>query len=273
MQLFIRGFARLLAALGVLVLLLAALVAGAVWLTIPGTGRTTRIAGLSAPVDISFDADMVPRIRAASEQDAAAALGFAHARDRMFQMEMMRRAASGRLSEIAGTATLPIDRLMRTLGLRQHAVADMAALPADTRAMLDAYARGVNAYIALKGRFAAPEFLVLGAPEPWEPADSLLWAKTMGLWLSMNWRQELARQSVVGKVPAALLDQLWPRQPGVPSPDAMAEPPTRFASAASRLLSVLPSFPAPYTMPSSASKPEAIQTVIQTFSAAPSAWN
>ena len=258
MQLFIRGFARVLAALGVLVLLLAALVAGAVWLTIPGTGRTSRIAGLSAPVDISFDADMVPRIRAASEQDAAAALGFAHARDRMFQMELMRRAASGRLSEIAGTATLPIDRLMRTLGLRQHAVADLAALPADTRAMLEAYARGVNAYIALRGRFAAPEFLVLGSPEPWEPADSLLWAKTMGLWLSMNWRQELARQGLVGKVPAALLDQLWPRQPGVPAPDATAEPLTRFASAASRLLSVLPAFPAPYTMPSSASNEWAV---------------
>ena len=51
----------------------------------------------------------------------------------------------------------------------------------------------VNAWIAEKGRFAAPEFLVLGAPEPWTPVDSLLWAKTMGLWLSMNWRQELAR--------------------------------------------------------------------------------
>nr|WP_294523577.1 penicillin acylase family protein [uncultured Rhodopila sp.] len=258
MQSFIRGFARLLAALGVLVLLLAALVAGAVWLTIPGTGRTTRIPGLAAPVDIAFDADMVPRIRAGSEQDAAAALGFVHARDRMFQMELMRRAASGRLSEIAGTVTLPIDRLMRTLGLRQHAVADLAALPADTRAILDAYARGVNAYLALKGRFAAPEFLVLGPPEPWEPADSLLWAKTMGLWLSMNWRQELSRQGLAGKLPAALLDQLWPRQPGLPAPDAMAEPANRFASAATRLLSVLPSFPAPYTMPSSASNEWAV---------------
>ncbi len=57
--------------------------------------------------------------------------------------------------------------MMRTLGLRQRAVADFAALPADTRAMLEAYARVVNAWINLKGRFAAPEFLVLGPPEPW----------------------------------------------------------------------------------------------------------
>jgi penicillin amidase len=258
MKLLIKGIASVLSALGILVALLAALVAGAIWMTIPASSRTARIPGLTGAVDITYDADMIPRIRAASELDAAAALGFAHARDRMFQMELMRRAASGRLSEIAGSATLPIDRMMRTLGLRQHAVADMAALPADTRAILDAYARGVNAFIKLKGRFAAPEFLVLGAPEPWEPADSLLWAKTMGLWLSMNWRQELSRQSLAGKVPADLLDQLWPRQPGVPAPDAMAQPLTRFASAAARLIAVLPGFPAAYTQPSSASNEWAV---------------
>jgi penicillin amidase len=254
----IRGIARVLAAIGVVVLLLAALVAGAVWLTIPGARQTASIPGLSGPVDITYDADWVPRIHAGSEQDAAAALGFLHARDRMFQMELTRRAASGRLSELAGSATLPIDRMMRTLGLRQHAVADLAALPADTRAMLEAYARGVNAWIDLKGRFAAPEFLVLGAPERWEPVDSLLWAKTMGLWLSMNWRQELSRQALAGRVPAAMLDQLWPRQPNVPAPDAMNEPLTRFAEAAARLTSVLPQFPAPYTVPQTASNEWAV---------------
>jgi penicillin amidase len=254
----LRGIARLLAAAGVLILLLAALVAGALWLTMPGSRQTASIPGLAGAVDVTFDNDWVPRIRAGSEQDAATALGFLHARDRMFQMELMRRAASGRLSEIAGPATLPIDRMMRTLGLRQHAVADFSTLPADTRAILDAYARGVNAWIDLKGRFAAPEFLVLGAPEPWQAQDSLLWAKTMGLWLSMNWRQELARQGLAGRVPASLLDQLWPRQPGVPAPDAMNEPATRFAEAASRLASVLPHFPAPYTMPESASNEWAV---------------
>jgi penicillin amidase len=254
----LRGIARVLAAIGVLILLLAALVGGAVWMTMPGSRQTARVAGLSGPVDITYDADWIPRIHAESEDDAATALGFLHARDRMFQMELMRRAASGRLSEIAGSATLPIDRMMRTLGLRQHAVADLAALPPQTRARLEAYARGVNAWIALKGRFAAPEFLVLGAPEPWVVTDSLLWAKTMGLWLSMNWRQELSRQALAGRVPPALLDQLWPRQPDVAAPDAMATPLTRFASAASRLTSVLPHFPAPYTMPSSASNEWAV---------------
>lgn len=248
----------MLAAIVGLVLLIVALAVSAIWLTIPGTSRTAAIPGLSAPVDITYDANMVPRIRAASEQDAAAALGFAHARDRMFQMELMRRAASGRLSEIAGPATLAIDRMMRTLGLRVRAVADLAALPADTRSLLDAYASGVNAYIAQKGRFTAPEFLVLGAPEPWQPADSLLWAKTMGLWLSMNWRQELARQAVGGHVPAALLDQLWPNRADLPKPDAMNVVRPGFASAAARLVAVLPHFPAPYTTPQSASNEWAV---------------
>ena len=170
----------------------------------------------------------------------------------------MRRAASGRLSEIAGPATLPMDRMMRTLGLRQRAMADFATLPPDTQTMLEAYARGVNALIDLKGRFAAPEFLVLGSPERWEATDCLLWAKTMGLWLSMNWRQELARQAVAGRVPAAMLEQMWPPQTAVPAPDAMNASSTRFAETASRLLAVLPQFPGAYTLPWSASNEWAV---------------
>jgi penicillin G amidase len=258
MKRLLRGVSRLLAAIGVLVLLATAVVVGALGLTLPASRQIAAVPGLAGTTDINYDADGVPRIHAASEADAATALGFLHARDRMFQMELMRRAASGRLSEIAGPATLPIDRMMRTLGLRHHAVADISTLPADTRALLEAYAGGVNAWIELKGRFAAPEFLALGAPDRWEPTDSLLWAKTMGLWLSMNWRQELSRQALAGRIPAALLDQLWPRQPGTLAPDAMNQPSTRFAAAASRLASVLPHFPAPYTMPHSASNEWAV---------------
>jgi penicillin G amidase len=254
----VRGFARVLAAIRAVVLLLAALVVGAVWLTVPGTQQTASISGLSGVVDIRYDTDWVPRIRAGSETDAASALGFLHARDRLFQMELMRRAASGRLSEIAGPATLPMDRMMRTLGLRQRAMADFATLPPDTQTVLEAYARGVNALIDLKGRFAAPEFLVMGSPERWEATDCLLWAKTMGLWLSMNWRQELARQAVAGRVPAAMLEQMWPSQTAVPAPDAMNASSTRFAETASRLFAVLPQFPRAYTLPWSASNEWAV---------------
>jgi penicillin amidase len=251
-----RGFAVVRAAVGIMLLLPVALVVAAVWLTIPDSSQTAAIPALAAPVDITYDADAVPRIRAASATDAAAALGFVHARDRMFQMELMRRAASGRLSEIAGPATLSLDRMMRTLGLLQRATADMAGLPAETQTVLQAYASGVNAWIDLKGRFAAPEFLALGAPERWQPTDSLLWAKTMGLWLSMNWRQELARHALAGRVPAATIDQLWPTLPQAASADAMNLAPS--AATASRLAALLPQFPAAYTQPSTASNEWAV---------------
>jgi penicillin amidase len=80
----------------------------------------------------------------------------------------------------------------------------------------------------------------------------------MGLWLSMNWRQELSRQALAGRVPASVLDQLWPSYPGMPAPDAMNQPLTRFAEAAARLSAALPHFPAPYTMPQTASNEWAV---------------
>ena len=125
---------------------------------------------------------------------------------------------------------------MRTLGLRRRAEADYAALPADTRAMLEAYARGVNAWIAARGRFSAPEFLLLGAPEPWEPVDSLLWGETMGLWLSLNWRTELSRLALAGQRAAAddrravAADRA---APAAPTP-ASRRPPRTCAEAAAR---------------------------------------
>src|SRR6266568_8048244 len=100
-----RIFRALRLILGLLAsLLLLAVVGGAglVWLTLPDRHLTTAIPGLSAPVEVRLDNDGIPHIRAATETDAAAALGFLHARDRLFQMELMRRAASGEIAELAG---------------------------------------------------------------------------------------------------------------------------------------------------------------------------
>ena len=240
-----------------IVVLLGVGVAGLLWSTLPATSQQAQIPGLSAPVAIDFDADGIPRIRAATDIDAAVALGFVHARDRMFQMELMRRAASGRLSEIAGPATLPIDRMMRALGLQSRAEADLALLPADTRAVLDAYARGVNAWIDLRGRRAAPEFLLLGAPAPWTPVDSLLWGETMGLWLSANWRTELSRLALAGKTPQWMIDTLWPPDHASGHPEASLAAP-RMADTAQHLLALLPRFPAPFTQPGTASNAWAV---------------
>jgi penicillin G amidase len=254
----LRLLRRLLAGVGFFVLLVAAVVSGVLWLTLPPRSQQARIPGLTGPVDIGFDNDGIPRIRAASANDAAAALGFVHARDRLFQMEMMRRAASGRLSEIAGPVTLTYDRMMRTLGLRRQALASYQILPADARAMLDAYARGVNAWIAERGRLSAPEFLFLGTPEPWQPVDSLLWGETMGLWLSLNWRTELSRYSLEPRLPQQKIDELWPPVPGEGQPQAgLAAKPER-ADAGRVLMDILPRFPAPYTLPHTASNAWAV---------------
>ena len=133
-------------------LVLAAVAAGLVWLTLPGQQAGAVLAGLGAAAEVVFDADGVPRIRAASEADGARVLGYLHARERMFQMDMTRRAAAGTLAEVIGGLGLANDRQMRVLGVRRAAEADLPLLPADTMALLEAYAGGVNAWIAERGR-------------------------------------------------------------------------------------------------------------------------
>ncbi len=246
----VRRLLRVLLVLVVAVLvLLAAGAGGLLWATLPPGHDRLRIPGLSAPMRVTFDEDGIPRIRAASEADAAAALGYVHARDRLFQMELMRRAASGRLSEVAGPATLPLDRMARVLGFRRRAETELTALDPDTRGLLDAYARGVNALIAERGRLAAPEFLVLGRPAPWTATDSLLWGEVMAAWLSGNWRTELSRASLDEAMPPAKVDQLWPTEDTTPAPWAALVP----GNAARRLLAALPRFPQPFTLPATAS--------------------
>ncbi len=253
---FIRA---LLTGLGTLVLLAVVSLGGLLWLTLPSRNQSVAIPGLSAPVDIRFDEHGIPRIRAETQNDAAAALGYVHARDRMFQMDLMRRVASGRLSELAGPVTLPMDKEMRVLGLRRRAVADYAALPPDVRATLDAYARGVNAWIDAHGRFSAPEFILFGKPEPWTPVDCLLWGKTMGLWLSMNWRQELARLRLSDHLPRELIDALWPAQHEAGQPAAWLDKAIRYAAAGGIAAgALLPAFPAPFTQPDHASNEWAV---------------
>ena len=243
--------------------LLCLYAAGAVlFLCRPVPDEAANISGLSAPVSVVFDADGVPRIYAETAQDGAAALGFVHARDRLFQMELMRRAASGRVSELAGARALPLDRTMRVLGLRNRAEQELASLPAATRRMLDAYASGVNAYVAEHGRWSAVQFAVLGRPEPWSAVDSLLWGKTMGMYLSGNWDTELSRAALAATVPRPLIEALWPPQDTTPAPSAAAADP-HFASIGSSMLAAairaaVPHFPDPFTLPDTASNEWAV---------------
>lgn len=218
-----RGFGfwakRLGVFLAALILPIIGGIAGALWWSLPARNSELSLAGLAAPVAITLDTRGIPHITATNEEDAWAALGFLHARDRMFQMEMMRRGARGQTAAVAGAAALRLDRFMRLLRLEERATADLAALDAETRAMLDAYARGVNAWIASRGRFAAPEFIALGAPEPWQPVDSLLWGKIMGLWLGGNWRMELERARLAERLSPEQLGDLWPEDTTAGRPD------------------------------------------------------
>ena len=258
-RLLLGGAALLVLALGGLL--------GAAWWTLPARDGSLRLAGLSAPVEIAFDAHGIPRIAAGSEEDAWTALGWLHARDRMFQMETMRRGASGRLAEMTGAPALRLDRFMRLLGLERRAEADLAALPPEARRALDAYAAGVNAWIAARGRFAAPEFLLLGAPDPWRPVDSLLWGKVMGLWLAGNFRTELDRARLAAILPPERLADLWPEdrtpgRPDAPLQAAAAAVPTPVApprlAGLDGLAGALPAFPGDAPLPALASNSWAV---------------
>jgi penicillin amidase len=204
----------LLAAIGgLLCLLTVAGVAGWLWLrtSLPTTGGTVALDGARAAVEILRDKNGVPHIFAANAEDAYLALGYVHAQDRLWQMEMMRRLGAGRLSEVVGATTLGLDRYSRTFGLYRLAEAQVERLQPTERALLDAYARGVNAYLDTRTGALPPEFVLLRhAPEPWRPADSLVWAKIMAMQLSRNWQTELLRWRMSKRLTQEQIRELWP---------------------------------------------------------------
>ncbi len=177
--------------------------------SLPQLAGTIRLDGPGAAIDIVRDRHGVPHIFAAAESDGWFALGFVHAQDRLYQMEMTRRAGRGRLSEITGAATVETDRYFRTLGLLQNAEAALAALPAEFRRQLEIYAAGINAYLA-RNPTLPPEFDIARlTPEPWTPVDSLLWGQLMTLQLAGNWRDEIARGRALFQQPAAQFEEFW----------------------------------------------------------------
>ena len=200
----------------VLVITLAG-AAGYAWLrqSLPQLEGTVALSGLKAPVEIVRDRHGVPHIHAGSVQDAYFALGFVHAQDRLWQMEMNRRVASGRLSEALGAATLDTDKFLRTLGVRRVAEATLQALSAKARGELDAYTAGVNAFLAQRSGPLPPEFLLTGIqPEPWHSADSIAWIKMMAWDLGANWRSELLRLRLAKTLSKTQIAEFLPPYPG-----------------------------------------------------------
>ena len=179
---------------------------------LPRTKGTVALAGLDDQVEISRDRWGVPMITARSRHDLWYGQGFCHGQDRLWQLELYRRTAAGRISEIAGEATLPTDRLMRTLGFRRIAEREEGELAPELRAEFDALCAGVNA--AAEARPLPFEFQVLRMGfDPWTPADMLAATKLLAFGLSTNWERELLRAEMtreLGPERAALLDPTYP---------------------------------------------------------------
>jgi penicillin amidase len=150
-----------------------------------GGGRVVK-ARVSQPVELTRDENGVAVVNARTDRDAFFAVGFAHAQDRMWQLELERRSAAGRLSEVFGREAVPQDAWMRALGLYEAAEQSWSRLGPEARDSLTAYAAGVNAYLA-QDPVLPPEFVALGVrPEPWREVDSLAWSKVFALNLSNN---------------------------------------------------------------------------------------
>src|SRR5687767_4689776 len=179
----------------------------------PLTGRVT-LSGLSAPVNVRFDKFAIPHVLARSDDDAWRAVGYLQGRDRLWQMELYRRAASGRLSELLGEATVAIDQRFLTLGLRLAAEREWARTPPDVRTAFENFSAGVNAAMAVSARQRPLEMQLLGlTPEPWTPIDSLAISKLFAWRLGENHRAELLRYALFQEMgPRAL--ELFPGAQG-----------------------------------------------------------
>lgn len=206
--------------LSLLVLILAptlfvAFLFGKVWLGQPSLDGDRVVQGITAPATIDRDALGIVHIKAQSEPDAYYALGYAHAQDRFFQMDVLRRIGQGRLSELAGASMVRLDARMRRFGIARLAPGDFEILPDEVKAIYQAYADGVNAWLETRAGIAADEFTLLlaGEPERWLPEHSLYWNRIMSLRLTTNWASELIRLRLSQILSAEQLADLWPGYP------------------------------------------------------------
>lgn len=200
-------------------------IAAIVWLgiraSLPKLDGQTSLAGLSAPVTVQRDALGVPTLTAVNRNDLARALGFAHAQDRYFQMDLLRRAAAGELSELLGPGLLPLDRRLRLHRFRTSARAVVAAIDPAHRALLDAYVEGVNAGLdSLRGR-PFEYWLLQTQPRHWNAEDSVLSVHAMFLQLQdPQGHPQLQR----GLLRAALPEAAWRfMEAGAPEWEAAAD--------------------------------------------------
>ena len=170
---------------------------------LPQLDGSISLPGLQKEVTVERDNWGVPHIRASSLEDAVEAQGYVMAQDRLWQLDLLRRASRGQLSEIVGPLALRSDRQSRTFGFSRAAERDFAAMDQDSRALMEAYARGVNRFIGQHQKSLPLEFSLLNyKPQPWQPTDSLVIAGYMYQTLTDTWERELDRAKVEERVGA-----------------------------------------------------------------------
>ncbi len=168
-------------------------------------------AGLHSAVDVYRDDYGIPHIKAQDEHDLMFAVGYVHAQDRLWQMDISRRAGEGRLSEVLGSATVDYDKLFRTLNLRGVADKIMEKLHPDAWGMLQAYTEGVNAFIdSHKGRYPIEFDMLRYQPERWDVRHSILVGRLIAWELNLAWWTDLTYGEIASKVPLEKLEEIIP---------------------------------------------------------------
>lgn len=185
-----------------------------VWRPLPQTSGAVK-APVASAVTVARDARGIPHIGAGSQEDALFAEGFAMAQDRMWQMDMSRRLASGELSEVVGPAALVLDTRARRMRMRRIAEAQVRQLPAEERAQLAAYARGVNYYLWERTGALPLEFRLMGyEPRPWTVADSVVIVLSMNRTLTESWETDLEKWRLQQEGSPERVERLYPIRSG-----------------------------------------------------------
>lgn len=181
---------------------------------LPRYNETVSLKGLHKKVEIFRDKWAVPHIYAENRRDVFFAQGYAHAQDRLWQMEVFRRLAGGRMSELFGKLALDTDRISRTMGFMRSAQSDLERVrDHEIMPFLQAYADGVNAFLA-NCKNLPPEFKLLRhRPEPWQPVDSLLIGRLIAFQLSVGFQHEIERMRMVEAVGLQKALELYPEYP------------------------------------------------------------
>src|SRR2546426_2903206 len=190
-----------------------------VYRPLPTIDGEFRLLGIDQRAEVLRDSFGVPHIYAQTAHDLFYMQGYVTAQDRLFQMDLYRRAGAGRLAEVLGTPALDSDRQFRTFGLARVAAQEVRLLRGDTRENLSAYAEGVNRFLERKGGDSLPiEFVILGySPERWSVVDSLVVAKLQAYDAANNLDQELLRGGLATRFGTGVLATLMPDPSGLVS--------------------------------------------------------